>query len=193
MAVAMESRSRSTDQRYYGVAEALVTDVNDPEREGRVKVKYPWFDDQTVSDWCRVRQLYAGGGYGTFFVPEVGDEVLVAFVHGDMRMPIVLGGLYNGTDKPSVYRDDSTDPKLIRTKGGHQILLDDSAGKERIEIVDKQGNALVIDAVANTITLEAQSNVTVESKTGTLLLKGATVKIEASGTMTLTGSTINLN
>ena len=74
-----QARSRSTDQRYYGVAEAIVTDVNDPEKEGRVKLRYPWFDDQTVSDWCRVRQLYAGNGYGTFFVPEVGDEVLVVF------------------------------------------------------------------------------------------------------------------
>src|SRR5688572_28993399 len=114
MPIATESRSRSTDQRYYGVAEAIVTDVNDPEQEGRVKLKYPLFDDNTVSDWARVRQLYAGKGYGTFFIPEVDDEVLVAFVHGDMKMPIVLGGLYNGSDKPSMFRDDSTDPKLIR-------------------------------------------------------------------------------
>ena len=184
MPIATESRSRSTDQRYYGVAEAIVTDVNDPEREGRVKVKYPWFDDSTESDWCRVRQLYAGPGYGTFFVPEVDDEVIVAFVHGDLRQPIVLGGLYNGSDKPSVHRDGSSDPKLIRTKGGHQILLDDTSGKEKVEIVDKQGNTIVLDAVANSITVETK---------GTLTLKGATVSIEASGTMTLKGSTINLN
>jgi uncharacterized protein involved in type VI secretion and phage assembly len=187
-----ESRSRSTDRRYYGVAEAIVVDVNDPEKEGRVKLRYPWFDDQTVSDWCRVRQLYAGGGYGTFFIPELDDEVLVAFVHGDMRMPIVLGGLYNGTDKPSVFRDASSDPKLIRTRGGHEILLDDTPGKEQIKVTDKNGNVLVIDAVKNDITLQAKANVTIEA-TATLQLKGATVSIEASGTMTLKGSTINLN
>lgn len=203
MPIATESRSRSTDQRYYGVAEAIVTDVNDPEHEGRVKVTYPWFDDNTVSDWCRVRQLYAGPGYGTFFVPEKDDEVLVAFIHGDMTQPIVLGGLYNGNDKPSVYRDDKAkkDPKLIRTKGGQQILLDDSSGKEKIQIVDKAGNTIVIDAVAKTITVEAHSNITVQSKSGnvtveakgTLLLKGAAVNIEASGAVTVTGSPINLN
>jgi phage baseplate assembly protein V len=188
-----ESRSRSTDKRYYGVAEAIVTDVNDPEKEGRVKLRYPWFDDQTVSDWCRVRQLYAGNGYGTFFVPEVGDEVLVGFVHGDMRMPIVLGGLYNGQDKPSVSRDGTNDPKLIRTKAGHQILLDDTSGKEKIEIVDTKGNTLVIDAASDTITLKAKSNVLVESTTGKLTLKGVTVDIEASGAVTVKGSTISLN
>lgn len=203
MPIATESRSRSTDQRYYGVAEAIVTDVNDPEKEGRVKVTYPWFDDNTVSDWCRVRQLYAGPGYGTFFVPEKDDEVLVAFIHGDMTKPIVLGGLYNGSDKPPVYRDDQAkkDPKLIRTKGGQQILLDDSAGAEKIQIVDKANNTIVIDSVAKTITIEADSDVTVKSKsanvtveaTAALTLKGATVSIEASGTVTVKGSTINLN
>ena len=188
-----ESRSRSTDIRYYGVAEAIVMDVNDPDKEGRVKVRYPWFDDNTVSGWARVRQLYAGGGYGTFFVPEVGDEVIVAFVHGDMRVPIILGGLYNGNDKPSVSRSDSTDPKLIRTKGGNEILLDDTSGQEKVQITDANGNVLILDAANNTITIQTQSDITVESKTGRLHLKGNTVDIEASGAMTLTGETIALN
>jgi phage baseplate assembly protein V len=188
-----EPRSRTTDKRYYGVAEAIVTDVNDPDKEGRVKVRYPWFDDNTVSGWARVRQLYAGNGYGTYFVPEVGDEVLVAFVHGDMRLPVVLGGLYNGSDKPSVARNSSNDPKLIRTKGGHQILMDDTSGKEKVEITDAKGNVVVLDAAKNTITVQAQSDVTVESTTGKLALKGATVDIQATGAMTLKGSTISLN
>jgi phage baseplate assembly protein V len=168
-------------------------DVNDPDKEGRVKVRYPWFDDNTVSGWARVRQLYAGGGYGTFFVPEVGDEVIVAFVHGDMRVPIILGGLYNGNDKPSVSRSDSSDPKLIRTKGGNEILLDDTSGQEKVQITDANGNVITMDAANNTITIQAQSDITVESKTGRLHLKGNTVDIEASGAMTLTGQTIALN
>jgi phage baseplate assembly protein V len=188
-----EARSRTTDQRYYGVANALVVEVNDPESEGRIKVRYPWFDENTVSGWVPVCQLYAGNGYGSYFVPEVGDEVVVAFVHGDMRLPIVLGGLYNGSDKPKRARDENNDPKLIRTKGGHQILLDDTAGKEKVEITDAKGNVLVFDTAKNTITLEAQSDVTIESKTGTLALKGAKVDITATGAMTLSGQTIGLN
>ncbi len=179
-----QARSRSTDRRYYGVAEAIVTDVNDPEKEGRVKLRYPWFDDQTVSDWCRVRQLYAGNGYGTFFVPEVGDEVLVAFVHGDMRLPIVMGGLYNGSDKPSVFRDGSHDPKLIRTKGGIEVLLDDTANKERVVIKDKKGNTLIFDSPKDEVTLESK---------GKMKLIAASIDIEASGAITINGSSIDLN
>ena len=124
-------RSRSTDRRYYGVVEALVAKVtDDPEGECRVTLRFPFFDGATAeSDWCRVVQPYAGNGYGAVFVPEVGDEVLVAFVHGDMRFPIVLGGLYNGVDKPPTDRTASKDQKMIRTKHGHQAVLDDSQGK----------------------------------------------------------------
>lgn len=136
-------RSRSTDQRYYGVAEGIVTDVNDPEKEGRVKVQFPWFDQKMESEWCRVRQFYAGNGYGSFFVPEVGDEVLVAFTHGDMRLPIILGGLYNGKDKPVTYRDNNKDEKLIRTKAGHQLTFVDTKGKEMVKLETQGGHTAV--------------------------------------------------
>ena len=169
------ARSLSTDRKYYGVAEAIVTDVNDPEEEGRVKLRYPWFDDDTVSDWARVVQLYAGNGYGTFFIPEV---------HGDMRMPLVLGGVYNGSDKPSTKRDDSTDEKLIRTKGGAQILIVDTEGEQRIEITDQNGNFVKMDAQEDSITIEAKGDFT---------LKAKKVTIEASDAVKVTGSTIDLN
>ncbi len=196
-----EPRSRSTDRRYYGVAEAIVTEVDDPERQGRVKVRYPWFDDETVSGWCRVRQLYAGNDYGTFFIPEVGDEVLVAFVHGDMRLPIVIGGLYNGQDTPPDHRGADRDPKLIKTRGGHQVLLDDTSGEEKIEIKDRNGNVVVIDTVNDTITVCAQADVTVEAKTGKLTLAGNGVEIRSQTEVQIQGATsvdvsapsINLN
>ncbi|HEU5130898.1 MAG TPA: phage baseplate assembly protein V, partial [Pyrinomonadaceae bacterium] len=105
------SRSRTTDKRYFGVYEALVTAVEDTAKEGRVQVKFPWFDDKLATEWCRVRQSYAGNDYGSFFIPEVGDEVLVAFVQGDMRFPIILGGLYNGQDKPPTSRSQQQDQK----------------------------------------------------------------------------------
>ena len=69
-----QSRTRTTDKRYYGIAEGIVTDVNDPQKEGRIKVKFPWFDDQMESEWCRVRQYFAGDGHGAFFIPEVDAE-----------------------------------------------------------------------------------------------------------------------
>jgi phage baseplate assembly protein V len=130
----MTPRAQSTDKRFFGVVEALVVDVVDPEKEGRVKIQFPWFDEDMVTEYSRVRQLYAGNGYGTFFVPEVGDEVLVAFIHGDMRMPVILGGLYNGKDKPPSDRQKDKDQKLIRTKAGHELLFDDSTAERRIKL-----------------------------------------------------------
>lgn len=137
-------RSRSTDRRYYGVVEAIVEE-NEGDDEGRVKVRFPWFDGgATVTEWCRVSQLHAGGGYGSVFVPEKGDEVLVAFVHGDMRFPIVLGGLYNGVDKPPTARTDGRDQKVIRTRAGHEVLFDD--GAKEIRITTAEGGTVTVTA-----------------------------------------------
>lgn len=154
-------RSRSTDRRYYGLAEAIVVE-NDGDDEGRVKLRFDWFDGgATVTDWCRVSQLHAGGGYGSVFVPEVGDEVLIAFVHGDMRFPIVLGGLYNGVDKPPTARTGGRDQKIIRTKAGHEVLLDD--GEKQIRITTAEGGTVTVTA------------------DGTITLKAPTVIVEADG------------
>jgi uncharacterized protein involved in type VI secretion and phage assembly len=152
-------RARSTDRRYFGVVEAIVVE-NEGDDEGRIKVNFPWFDGgSTVTEWCRVSQLYAGGGYGSVFVPEKGDEVLVAFVHGDMRFPIVLGGLYNGVDKPPAARTDGRDQKIIRTKAGHEVLLDD--GAKEIRITTAEGGLVTVTADGS-ITLKAPK-VTVEA------------------------------
>lgn len=187
-------RCRSTDRRYYGVAEALVVDVNDPDKEGRVKLKFPWFDENMISEWCRVTQFYAGNGYGAFYVPEVGDEVVVAFVHGDMRLPIVLGGMYNGADKPASFRADNKNEKVLRTKAGHQIILIDTDGEETIRIIAKgDKNSIEVSTKDNAIVLK--------SATGKLMLEAGDIEIKAKQTMTiqaggamkLKGATIDLN
>jgi phage baseplate assembly protein V len=147
------------------------------------------------SEWCRVRQFYAGNDYGAFFIPEVGDEVLVSFIHGDMRLPIILGGLYNGLDKPPSHRADDKDEKMIRTKGGHQIIFDDTSGSEKISIIDADGNnSIVIDTVANTITVQAsQGKLVFEGQQGIEIKSGANIKMEATGTIDLKGATVNIN
>ncbi|MFD2467670.1 phage baseplate assembly protein V [Amycolatopsis silviterrae] len=173
-------RARTTDRRFYGVVEAIVEE-NDGDDEGRVKLKFPWFDGTTVTDWCRVSQLYAGNGYGSLFVPEKGDEVLVAFVHGDMRFPIVLGGLYNGVDKPPSARTDGRDQKLIRTKHGHEVLLDDTGGKAAVRVKSAAGHVVELDdeGKAIRITAAAGGSVTV-SADGEVTLKAPKVTIDSS-------------
>lgn len=190
--------AREFDQRYYGVAEALVTDVDDPEKEGRVKVTFPWFDAQMTSDWCRVATLYAGNGYGSFFVPEVGDEVIVAFIHGDMRLPIVLGGVHNGKDKPSTHRDSDRDQKLIRTKGGHEILLDDTSTAKAVKITTNGGHAAVLDDQGHSVSLTSSGGhkVVLDDQGKSVSVEsagGQSVKIDASGAVTVTGTMITLD
>jgi uncharacterized protein involved in type VI secretion and phage assembly len=165
------SRITANDRRFYGLAEALVTKNDDPEGLGRVKVVFPWFDNgRAESEWCRVANLYAGPGYGVCFAPEVDTEVLVAFVHGDMRIPVVLGGLFNGPQAPPTARKDE-DRKLIRTQHGHELLLEDTQGAERVWLKTEQGHELTIDDVAGTLKAATQG--------------GASVLIEKSGKVTI--------
>jgi uncharacterized protein involved in type VI secretion and phage assembly len=164
-------RSRSTDQRYYGLVEALVEEV-DGDDEARVKLRFPWFDDGTVTDWCRVGQLYAGNGYGSVFIPEKGDEVVVAFIHGDMRFPIVLGGLYNGQDKPPTARVNGHDRKMIRTRHGHELVFDDETKQAAVRVTSAAGHVVELDDAGKAIRVTAAA--------------GATVSVQADGAITLT-------
>lgn len=192
------SRTRSTDKRFYGVVQGIVTDVNDSDgKEGRVKVQFPWFDDQMETEWCAVRQFYAGNGYGAFFIPEVGDAVLVAFIHGDMRMPIILGGLYNGKDKPPTYRSDSQDQKMFRTKGQHELLFDDTSGQQRVRIKTNGGHVFDLSDADQKINLQCSGGQTIviddSSNKITVQTGGSTIEVDGSGTITLTGANVVLN
>lgn len=192
------SRTRTTDKRFYGVVQGIVTDVEDDNgQEGRVKVQFPWFDDQMETEWCRVCEFYAGDGFGAFFVPEVGTEVLIAFVHGDMRLPIILGGLYNGHDKPPTYRSSSQDQKMIRTKGGHELLFDDSSSQQRVRIKTNGGHTADFDDTGKKITLQTSGGqgVTLDDSGGQIKIQAGsgTIEVDSSGTITLTGVSVTLS
>src|SRR5262245_4717454 len=99
-----------------GVVTGLVTSVNDPKHQGRVKVHFPWLGEEHETDWTRIATLMAGPDRGAFFMPEVDDEVLLAFEHGDVRFPYVVGFLWNGKDRtPST----AVRERMIRSKNGH--------------------------------------------------------------------------
>jgi uncharacterized protein involved in type VI secretion and phage assembly len=185
-----QPRSRSTDCRIYGLVEAIVNAVtDDPEQEGRVKLTYPWFDGgREVSDWCRVSQLYAGNGYGSCFVPEEGDEVLVAFIHGDMRFPVVLGGLYNGQDKPPTARTSDRDQKMIRTKAGHQLILDDSPNAQAVKLVTAGGHELVLDDQSGEIVISGNGVSMTLNDDGSVTVQADTVNVRANQVNLATGA-----
>ncbi len=172
-----------------GIVIGIVADLEDPEKLGRVKVKFPCLDNQE-SYWARLVSLMAGPDRGVFFRPEVNDEVLVALEHGDYRRPYILGALWNKQDKPPA--DDgkakANNWRLIKSRSGHIIKLDDTPGAEKIEILDKSGkNMAIFDTAKNTITISATDTVRVEAPK--IEVNGqSSVKVEAP-TVEVTGKT----
>jgi uncharacterized protein involved in type VI secretion and phage assembly len=188
--------------RIYGVAVGVVTNNKDPDGLGRVTVKFPWLAGEAESAWARVATLMAGKDRGAFFLPEVDDEVLVAFEHGDPTYPYVLGMLWNGTDTPPERNADGQNTKrLLKSRSGLTILLDDTAGAEKVQIADKEGqNAVVVDMAGKKISLTSSGDLEITAAQGTITLKGQTVTpestgamdVKATGTLNVQGQTVNI-
>lgn len=169
--------------RFYGVYPALVVDIADSDGEGRVKIRLPWSPDPGDTDyeaWARIATLMAGSGRGSWFIPEVDDEVLVCFEAGEPKRPYVIGGLWNGQDQPPVSMDSGgrNDIKQIHSRNGVKVTLDDASGQEKliletpggqmvtlkdgpgaVEIVDSNGNSVKLETSGITVTASAQVKV----------------------------------
>jgi uncharacterized protein involved in type VI secretion and phage assembly len=171
-----------TDGRFYGVVVGVVTNNRDPDSMHRVKVRFPWLDLDHESHWARVVATMAGNGRGAYFLPEVDDEVLVAFEHGSLEHPYVVGSLWNGKDKPHENNNDGkNDNRTIKSRSGHIVRLCDSSGGERIEVIDKTGsNKIVIASSDNKITIEAQGDIEITSQTGKVKISAIGVEITST-------------
>lgn len=138
--------------RIYGVVVAQVVSVDDPQGEGRVKVRYPWLSGNNQGYWAPVATLMAGSDRGTWFMPEDDDEVLVAFDQGDVEHPYIVGFLWNGADRPP---SNDRHLRLIRTVNGHEIAIYDPAisGGDAgyIRIQDAHGNRIELSNANITI------------------------------------------
>ncbi|WP_033327247.1 phage baseplate assembly protein V [Streptomyces yerevanensis] len=173
---------------YFGVVTGVVEKVeDDPEHECRVQLKLLRFDSAMITEWCRVAQPYAGNGYGVSLVPEEGDEVLVAFDQGDLRFPIVIGCLYNGIDKPPTHRSRNKDEKLLRTKHGHELVLDDSPGNEAVRLTSSAGHRITLDDANKSVVVRTASNGTV-----TVTADGSVEISAGSGSVTISGPSVTL-
>ncbi len=196
----------------FGVVIGIVSNNQDPEKLGRVKVTFPWLVEDAESNWARVASPMAGAGRGVSLLPDVDDEVLVAFENGDPRSAFVLGALWNGVDKPPSEKDSDSDNNLlvVKSRSGHLVVIDDTSGAERIEIRDKtEKNRLVIESASNSIRIETDGDITLKATKGTITLDaksiavkssaeakveaGSTIDLKASGTLTVKGATVNIN
>lgn len=197
--------------RCTGLVSGTVTDTQDPEGSGRVKVRFPWLSDEYASDWARTAQSGGTGG-GEAFIPEVGDEVLVGFEHGHLDRPYVLAGLYNGKDRPGggptapagnpAEGGDLVDPttgavnrRAFASKSGNQLeLLDAANGPQGVRLrtgdgkltidLDRRGTAVVINSDGS-VTIEAKERVSVKAADGVALDAGR-------GALELTGDSVTV-
>ncbi len=181
---------RDASAPMHSVVVAIVTNNQDPDGMGRVKVRFPWLSEKDESNWARVAAPMAGKDRGLWLLPEVDDEVLVAFEHGRPEFPYVLGALWNGKDAPPEKNDDGkNDVRVLKSRSGHVIKLDDKDGSEKIEIADGSGkNTIVIDTAKNTIAITADKDVTIESKSGKLSLAGKGIEIKSSAELKIEAS-----
>ncbi|MEM5776657.1 MAG: phage baseplate assembly protein V, partial [Anaerolineaceae bacterium] len=170
-----------------GVVIAQVTNTDDPEDRGRVKLKYPWLNENVESDWAKVVGIGAGPNCGLYVIPAVNDEVLVAFEHGDIHRPYVLGGLWsqNAAILGSASTAAGEEPKVrvMQSIDGHIIALYDN-GEKKIEILTKDGRKITLSDADRKIILQ-NSNVT-------LTLEDSNLKLEAISEMTLEARQIKL-
>jgi len=165
---------------WYGVFPALVSDIKDPDNQGRVKVTVPWAPDTgrgQYEAWARLATFMGGNNRGSWFIPDVNDEVLIVFEGGDPRRPYVIGGLWNGNDAPPDSMDSAGNNyrKVLRSRNGVKLTLDDTDGQEKfitetpggqkitlkdgpgaVEIEDSNGNSIKLETSGITITASAK-------------------------------------
>lgn len=185
--------------------------------QGRVQVSIPWLPG--FEPWARVATLMGGMGRGTFFIPQLNDEVLVAFNQGDIREPYIIGSLWNMVDRPpALLPTDAVNKRVIRTPLGHEIEFDDLTQELSITSTTQQSVTLGpagVEIAAGTlppptrskITLDALGNITLESKLSIKLdaplitINGksvtvsgdATTTVKAGGVCSIQGTRININ
>lgn len=201
---------------WQGFVIAIVTNTDDPQNWGRVRVKYPWLTNDAESNWARVIGIGAGPETGYCVIPEVGDEVLVGFIHGDFSQPCVLGGLWNGQDKLPPETDgasggekpkvrswrsrtghkiaiyDNTDNKIeIVTSGGHEITLDDT--NRKINLSTSGGLKMTLDDGGRKITIHSGNEIEVKSTGNLKIQAGANLDLQASAQINIKGAMVNIN
>ena len=176
---------------WHGVHPALVTDIKDPDNQGRVKIKLPWSPDgggAACELWARLATFMGGNGRGAWFVPDVDDEVLVAFEAGDARRPYVIGALWNGKDAPPESMDGAgkNDKKVLCSRNGVKLTLDDENGTEKLILETPGGQKITLKDGPSVIEIE-------DANGNSIKLESAGITINASAKVTLQASQVSVS
>lgn len=174
-------------KKYPGVVTGIVNSVDDPQGQGRLQLQFPWLSSSQLSSWAPVAAALAGKDRGAFLMPEVGDEVLVAFEQGDFDHPFVVGFLWNGVDTPP---EKTNKNRIIKTPGGHQLRFEDADGAKKVIVKSDGGHQIEIDDTAQTITVKTKSgaqSVVLDDTTQSIKLRGGGRILEMiNGTIQMT-------
>lgn len=212
----MPSATRADKVR--GVHIGVVTDNKDPDKMYRVKIKLPWLSADDTTFFARIAVPMAGAKRGTYFLPEVDDQVLVVFEHGDIERPIIIGALWNSPQEPPQQNTSGKNEiKVLKSKAGSRIVMSDTDGSEKVTIVDKtKKNQIVLDSANKKVLIECEGDIEIKAQ-GAVRMHGSSVLIKsdgeikgkggaklgvgggqalclkASGTLTLKGATVMVN
>ena len=211
---------RTAERESGRVNEALigiVTDNKDPDKLGRVKVKFPVLSEQDTTHWVPLVMQGAGKKRGWYFIPEINDEVLVMFEHGDLNSPIIIGAIWNGKDKPADSNPGGNPRRVIKSRAGSRVIFDDENEKLIIEdgggagriTLDAKGGKIVIEAlkgdvalqspqgemkiVANEASFEAGTNLEIVAGSSMKFGSGGSTNIKGSSLAQLSGAAVNIN
>ncbi|MDQ3370030.1 MAG: phage baseplate assembly protein V, partial [Myxococcota bacterium] len=213
----MSHAQRASKMR--GVYLAIVCDNQEGDGNPgyRVKVKYPWMNEQEQTFWARIATPMGGKERGTYFLPEVDDQLLVVFEHGDIHRPIVIGAVWSKKQQPvEVNGSGKNNTKLIKSRAGHRLIFDDKDGEEKITIVDStKKNKIVIDSKNQVVKIECEGDIEVRAQTNIVMHSNAlkigtsqgvsgkgksllthatsTFGIKAGSQIEITGGTVQMN
>jgi uncharacterized protein involved in type VI secretion and phage assembly len=185
--------------RFYGVYPALVNDIKDPDGQGRIKIMLPWSPDGKGSRyeaWARLATMMGGNNRGTWFIPDVNDEVLVCFEAGNPRRPYVVGALWNGSDAPPEQMDDSgeNNTKTIRSRNGVIITIDDSNGQEKLNMKTPGGQEITLKDGPGAIEIQDSNGNSIRMETGGITVNASSkITISSGGPVEVSTSLLTVN
>jgi uncharacterized protein involved in type VI secretion and phage assembly len=166
-------------KHYPGVVTAIVKNLDDPAGQGRIEVQFPWLSDSLRSSWAPVAAPLAGKQRGVFFMPEIGDEVLVAFEHGSFDHPFIVGYLWNGVDTPP---ETELKNRVIKTPGGHTLRFEDGDGGKKVILKSSNGHQIILDDAGTTVVVQLKGGGSINMTQDSLVLQhGHTITITAQG------------
>lgn len=176
-------------QPFFGLYPALVTDIVDPDRLGRIQVRLPWLggEGDNVRAWATLLTPYADDNQGFEMLPAVGTQVVVAFEAGNPRRPYIVGSCWNGREALPEAPVASNDKRLIRTRSGSLLEFDDTQGAAKVTVSTQSGHQVVLDdgAMSLTITHSGGSSITFTA--------AGTIEIRANATVEVTASAVNVH